>query len=456
MSTSLHDSDSTIEHFRHQARQLHSAVQARTAAAADLIVRHLSRLSGASADDVFSADVGLQECQHVIARDAGYTGWSQLVALGTPGFEDITKLSDADIRVLLSEVGSQDMAIALLGLTEGPMSKKHHAAFGLLRQVPQAVRDELRQQAGRIKADAAVIADTQRRIALQARMLEEQGLIGKPSSTSPEARRVQLPDGLNVWQRSPEALSPEQIRTGLKALALAHQAGILETTIPVQASGYVWQGVRLTVDGTGTALLRDILETQAWTALRHVDLRWRRAIEATVSIAHGDNPRFMPLKLAAIYSTDPNPPYREVEGTVQLALDRLQTPATSMSLDEITELYTDLAWIARVSSAVREDGLAVFADVADAMDDELMAMGLRRLAEQVVRQRPVDDSLRAVINSIMDEMEVAVAPRLAQVKLRYMLVCEGIVAIAEGCSEEELGTILDDVRVEDEVRIYRR
>jgi hypothetical protein len=104
------------------------------------------------------------------------------------------------------------------------------------------------------------------------------------------------------------------------------------------------------------------------------------AIEATVSIAYGDNPRLLPLKLAPIYTTDTSSSYRGVEGTVELALERLkQTPATSMSLDEITELYADIAWIARIASAVQDDGLAVFSQIAEVVDDEQMARYCWRL-----------------------------------------------------------------------------
>lgn len=453
--------DATVEHFRHQARHLHSALQAGDPEASQRILRHLSRLSGSTPAQVLQADVGLQECQHVVAREAGYSGWSQLVALGTPSFEDITRLSDADIRVLLREVVPQDLAVVLMGLTEGPMSGTQYAAFGLLQQLPQAVRDDLRTQAATIKPSPEMIADAQRRIALQARMLETQGHFRKPQPSAtpsvpaglPEDLPNDLPRELDVWQSPVEKLSPENIRTGLVALALAHEEGVLEATIPAHATGYLWQAVRLVVDGTAPALLGDILETQSLTALRHVELRWRMAIDATAAIAHGDNPRLIPVKLAAIYTIDPKPQYRQVEGTIELALKRLQrTPASAMRLDEITEFYTDLAWVARVSSAAHEDGLARLAQVADALDDDIMACGLRLLGERIGRQRPVDAGLRTVIDGIITDLEAAVPPALAQVKLRYSLVSEGVHAIAEGRTAKQLSTRLDSVGVESQVR----
>lgn len=58
-----------------------------------------------------------QEIQHVIAREQGYSRWR--VDDGVPRFESITELSDADIRVLLREVGGRDLALALQGLVDG-------------------------------------------------------------------------------------------------------------------------------------------------------------------------------------------------------------------------------------------------------------------------------------------------------------------------------------------------
>ncbi len=460
--------DSTIEHYRHAARHLQKALQAEEADAAPRISRNLSRLSDAAPKEIFAADIGLQECQHVVAREHGYDNWAQVVDFGEPRIEDITLLSDADIRVLLNEIGPEDMATALRGMADGPVSKMHHAVLGLQRQMPPAVQDELRRRAGEVKPDPAVLADTQRRIALQARLLEEQGLIrrgradGEPSE--PPAA-VALPPGLDTWDRAVEQLSPEEIRVGLTALAVARETGVLEAAIPEDGSAealnqFVWQGVRLVVDQMEPALLRDILQTHAWTALRHVDLRWRITIEATISIAFGDNPRVVLLKLAPIYTTDPKPSYRAVEGTVELALKRLQqTPASQMTLAEICELYTDIAWIARVASAVHEDGLSVLLPIAEAMDDQLMADGLRMLAERVgvghFRPGPADDESRAVNHQIMDEMERVVPSRLAQVKLKYDLICAGIAAIAEGCTSEGLADVLDGVTLEEEVRIYK-
>jgi hypothetical protein len=99
-----------------------------------------------------------------------------------------------------------------------------------------------------------------RDIALQALMLEEQGLIrrGVVEATTPES--VALPAGLENWQHTIERLSAAQIREGLQALAAARAAGVLEAAIPAASTELVWQGVRLITDRVDSALIRDILE----------------------------------------------------------------------------------------------------------------------------------------------------------------------------------------------------
>lgn len=201
----------------------------------------------------------------------------------------------------------------------------------------------------------------------------------------------------------------------------------------------------MTVDGFEPPLLEDIVETHARTALRQLRLRLSLTIEAIIATAHGDNPKIVRPKLAPIYTVDPNTTYRDVEGTVELARQRLErTPASTMSLDELTELFTDVAWISWRANALRGDGFRVLEEVATAVDDEFIAWGLRLLAEHRRWQRRTDDKYRVVINRIMDDMETGMARRLDEAKRRYQLVSAGIVAIADGRGAR-IDEVLDEV-----------
>ena len=449
MPTQPHDA--SVKHFRHEAKALLRALEAGNAAAARRVSRNLPRLSGASIPDVLAADVGLQETQHVIACEQGYTQWAQLIDGGEPRFESITELTDADIRVLLKEVGPQDMAAALLGMAEGAVSKRHQAMFGMLQQLPEEVHEELRVLAQDLELEESAIAEAQQRIAQKARTLEARGLIGRQAPRLEQvapAPEKELPAGLDVWERPLLELSVEELRTGLQALASAHSRGVLESAIPEDATALVWHGVRLTVDGTEPPIILDILEAHAMTALRQLQVRLTLTIEAMIATAYGDNPLVVRLKLRPIYTVEPVSVDREVEGTVELARQRLgSTPSSEMNLDELTELFVDIVWIARRACALRSDGFKVLDEVADSVDDEFIAWGLRLLAEHGRCMRRVDAEYRGVIDRIMDDMEAEKDRRIGHVRLRYQLLADGIEAIVDGRGEE-IDEVLNGVEVE--------
>jgi hypothetical protein len=342
------------------------------------------------------------------------------------------------------------MAAALQGLANGPVSKQHQAMFGILRQLPEAVHDELRTRIGSVKLDDVAIAEAQQRIAQQARSLRKKGLIGKPGAQASPTdvsdlphtdSQPHLPAGLRadlrVWDQPLDCLSIEQLRTGLGALAVAHEAGMLEATIPEGGTGCLWHGIRLTVDSVEPPLIEDIVETYAGTALRQLRLRMRLTMEAILAIAHSDNPRILPLKLAPIYTVAPDTRYRQVEGTVELALQRLErTPATLMSLDELTELFTDFAWIARRSHALRGDDFLGLTEVAVAVDDEFIACGLDLLIKQGRSQRQMDDGYRGVINDMRSSLQTQSDQCLLEAGQRYRMLTAGIVAIAAGRGQQ--------------------
>jgi hypothetical protein len=343
------------------------------------------------------------------------------------------------------------MAAALLGMAEGAVSKRHQAMFGMLQQLPEEVHEELRVPAQDMELDESAIAEMQQRIAQQARALQERGLIGReaarPEQVAPGPEK-ELPAGLDVWERPLLALSVEDLRTGLRALASAHSRGVLESAIPEGGTGLVWHGVRLTVDGTEPPLILDILETHAMTARRQLQVRLTLTTEAMIATAYGDNPFIVRLKLRPIYTVEPVSVDREVEGTVAHACQRLgRTPSSEMDLDELTELFVDIVWIARRACALRSDGFKVLAEVADSVDDEFIAWGLRLLAEHGRWMRHVDDEYRGVIDRIMDDMEAEKERRLDQARLRYQLLADGIGAIADGRGEE-IDEVLNKVEVD--------
>lgn len=439
-----HDQESTLNHHRHEARQLLKALQDGQQDAAVRIAAHLPRLSQATPEQVLTADVGLQEAQHVVARESGYVKWDHLTAASEARFSDLRYLSDADLRALLKEVGPQDMALALMGLAQGPASREHQVVFGLLRQMPEEARQDQRRRAAAISPDDPAIEDAQRRIALQARMLAEQGVIRHPEpGQSTPAAVTPIPAAIEVLNTRPELLTLDQITQGLKCLAQMGSRNQLEVALPPDAHGILWDGLRLAVDGVEIPLITDIIECHVRTALRQLDIRMSMIVEAMASISFGDNPMIVTRKLMPIYTTASHVDYREAEGTVELALQRLEVqPASSMELDALTEFLTDISWIVRRQAAIRTDGLRRLAEVAEAVDDEFLALALHRLS---VLGDHEGEALRLEIHRMLGDLEPQMPLHHACVEQKYRVLVAGVIALAGGASVQELDEALQPI-----------
>ena len=74
-----------LRHLRNEAKKLHRDLESGDADAAARIAAHLPRLTGAATAAVQSADVSLQETQHVLAREYGFATWADLAAAVAPG-----------------------------------------------------------------------------------------------------------------------------------------------------------------------------------------------------------------------------------------------------------------------------------------------------------------------------------------------------------------------------------
>ena len=216
-----------------------------------------------------------------------------------------------------------------------------------------------------------------------------------------------------------DRLSPEQVRQichGLAVMVENHGITSLEATVEGCASDLLAEAVRLAVDGTEPALLQDLVETRADTLVRYLETRQRMIIEGLAAIACLDNPRIVQHKVSTMYLVEPEAAYREPEGNLELALQRLQgQPVSKMTLHELTEFLCDVSWIARRAIAVKSQGLAELKELADAVDDELLAAGLGELAQLPrlsAEHRDRVDALGAQLKEQMGEGFDGSAPAL--------------------------------------------
>ena len=441
----------SLKHYRNQSKQLLKSLKAGDAEAAERVAKNLPRVSGCSVEEVLSAEVGLQEVQHVVAREAGYAQWSELTDGNGARFEDLVRLTDAEICDLLKEVEWRDLATALKQLDVGAVSQSHQAVLGLLDHTSDRVRNFLLEEVRFTDATQREVAEAQERILAAAERLGEEGRLPWPPGTE---RRVKapapkppptVPAQLQWRSRRLESLKPDQVREMVYGLAtMVEASGItsLEALAEGCKSEILAEGIRLAVDGTEPALLREIIEVRADTYLRYLDTRRRVVIEGVASICRGDNPRITQHKAKSCYVVEAEGDFREPEGTVELALRRLQeTPASEMTLHELTEFLRDLSWIAHRANAVAPEGLGVLLALADAVDDPLLESGLRLLAELERTPTPLTEEYRERTDSLVGRMEKQKERELVAAHLSHRLATSGLSAVQEG----KLGSALDRV-----------
>ena len=167
-------------------------------------------------------------------------------------------------------------------------------------------------------------------------------------------------------------------------------------------------------------------------------------IEGLAAIACLDNPRIVQHKVSTMYVVEPEEAYREPEGTLELALQRLQgQPASTLTLRELTEFLCDVSWIARRAIAVNPQGLAVLQELADAVDDELLAAGLGKVALLPRTPAELTAEYRELVDALVAELETQMGDALAAARLRYRLVTEGLAGVQEGKHGAALDEALD-------------
>jgi flagellar motor component MotA len=201
---------------------------------------------------------------------------------------------------------------------------------------------------------------------------------------------------------------------------LARRLGILamDASEGDIASTYVREAVRLAVDGTEPDLIQDMLETRAQTIARNRRTRNSMIIEGVLAIMAGDNPGIVRYKLEAIYRDEPGDdsgiPRRIPQGEPGKQVEELRgrlglEPPSSMSSDRLTDLFTDLAFLAR------RQGVVALAQLVDRLDESLLAEGVRLAA---VERVPAAAAIQA--------METKAAEMLEALAKRHRMVVSGI------------------------------
>lgn len=244
---------SNLKQLKHQAKDLRKAHQAADAEAIQRLKAHLPRLSDASNEEMRKAEVSLQDCQHVIAREYGFESWNWLRAVVEIDFDLLSRFRDRDIQILLQEVDWADVRIALAsalddtGATHPCPEETREAVLTNMSKRRRAFLEEEMVTLGPVPASQ--VRETRQRILKQADQISARGLITWPSSGEPLVRE-----------------SADDVSPLLRELV----------TYPLE---------EMICDGEESARTRTVLEE-----LQQAEARHRMVIAGILSMQAGNNP----------------------------------------------------------------------------------------------------------------------------------------------------------------------
>ena len=222
-------------------------------------------------------------------------------------FGDITKLTDREIQMILREVDTRPLAVALAGASN---RLKGRIFDNMSQRVGTMIKEEI-AFAGPVPLGD--VEQTQLGISETMRKLQKAGLITWPigSKTVPK-RKPRLGKQYLATKRATAALtkrplhelSLDEVNKMFVGLAeIARREGILamDSTMRHAGDNYVATGIRLATDGTEPELIQAILGTWMESLLHEQTVKYRKTLEGIMSIQSGDNPRIVEQKLSVVY-----------------------------------------------------------------------------------------------------------------------------------------------------------
>ena len=428
----------SIEQLKKQAKDLRKEHQSADAEVMAQIKEHLPRFADASDEEVRTAEISLQDCQHIVAREYGFESWNWLRAVVEIDFELLVRLSDREAQTLMREVDQKDLVMALKsgvdnsGAGRDPSDELRDKFLGNMSDRVRKFITEEMEFLGPTSWEEG--EEVRRRVMQQVAQLAARGQISWPNGGEGGGKTKNI--GPSIDQYSPRLLelvgrSLEEMSVDESAelwFELAEQArrlGVLslEPLILEFGSPFVREAVQLAVDGTEPDLLMDILETRInYAILPTRKTRGAMVIEALAAIWHGDNPRIVHHKLGAIYqseSTDPEAGSWEVSAE-ELAGRLRKTSFAQMEYGQINELFTDM------SNLTRREGIEALRLLIKVADYPLLQRGLEMACDRVEA-----DQLIGMLQEMLNE-------ELEQAEGRHRMVIQGILALQGGKTPKEV------------------
>lgn len=355
-----------------------------------------------------TAQQTMLDCARQVALEGGFE-WPPQVVAAT--FEELSRLSDRDVQMVLREVSQADLARALIGASEGVrgrclgnMSRRvrtflieegERLADGLPAHEPEASRQRVVEWADALGQDARIIWPPSPDSQPWSGSLKEPGRATDVPSDLPGFDDLDL-EGLT-------GLFEELSRAGR-----SEWLTVLERSVS-HPRGLLGEGLRLAADGTEADKLTELLRTRTQTMLHNRRQQLLMMQQGVESLQAGTNPGLLLREMQAHY-LDPDvwaPPKRSREQiTGRTLFDWLERGwLSTRTREDIAELFMHLGF------AARNEGIDVLTQAAEYVEPTL----LRQALAAVAATRSTPEVLQARMSEQAEAEEADLGARLRAV-----------------------------------------
>jgi hypothetical protein len=225
-----------------------------------------------------------------------------------PGVDDLVQLTDRELQTLLREVEQQDVVVILSAAGKALRTK-------FAANMSERVAGFLKEEAAALgEVDPAVLAASQAAVLASVSRLAADGQIdwppgargkGRHRKGTPNPERVALEQeiGALIGRTLDQFKLDEVTRLFCLLSELSRREGILALQTVAQAAvdPVIAETLRLVVDGTSPALIREIGQSWVRSRVHEYECKNQKVVEGFVALQSGDSPRLVQAKLNVIY-----------------------------------------------------------------------------------------------------------------------------------------------------------
>ena len=296
-----------LDQLKNQAKDILKAHERKEAGVCPQL-RVLNRFAKSSDAEILAGELNLADAQFILAMEYGFKSWGEMKthvesAGASPPFvkmEDLAGLGNRSIQVLMRDIDTRDLAVAMLNVPDELYGK-------LWKNLSQQARAVIKEEWAAIApADPAAIEAAHRKILEIANKLAAMGeLMGSDGKEDTEMEKKEWEAALiKEIERKPVELrtAAELVPIFFELSRVARREGLVAMEDLVNnhvGDDLLKLGLREIIAGTDMSVVMGVLEARKATLIQACERRLSMIVAAVEGVGSGLNPRLMEEKCKA-------------------------------------------------------------------------------------------------------------------------------------------------------------